>query len=337
MTVPVESILRAAIAQAGKPYIFGVEVRLSDPNPRAFDCSELVEWACAQAGLQPMMPDGTWAQHGFCVSHSTMIPVDAGIDTRGALLFNHRDAAGRPVDDPATRPPTAHVALSLGDGTTIEAMGTDWGTRIGGAYKRNWTHAARIPGADYSPFVPPQPPPPKPPTGPRGKPWMQVGSSGDDVRELQRMLVDYGVDRLPTHAATGQFTDLTDIAIRLVQEHVRANFDPTMDVDGKCGPVTWGWIAKLTETAPQANAPWLERGAGPGPGIAALQQRLIATGVRRLATLQPTGNFGPLTDLAVRLFQWHVKMTFVPTMEVDGICGPVTWGYLKSQAPHAGP
>jgi hypothetical protein len=30
----------------------------------------------------------------------------------------------------------------------------------------------------------------------------------------------------------------------------------------------------------------------------------------------------------VRLFQWHVKTNYDGTMDVDGICGPVTWAWL---------
>ena len=57
--VPVESIVRLALAQAGKSYVFGAEASAAYPSPKAFDCSELVKWACARAGVTPTMPDGT--------------------------------------------------------------------------------------------------------------------------------------------------------------------------------------------------------------------------------------------------------------------------------------
>ena len=99
---------------------------------------------------------------------------------------------------------------------------------------------------------------------------MRTGSTGDQVLKLQQLLVEFGVDRVPSHAATGQFTELTDVAVRLIQEHVRSKFDPEMDVDGACGPATWGWIDYLvgsdpSQPPPAGGAPanpnrmWLER------------------------------------------------------------------------------
>lgn len=344
MTVPVESILRLALAQAGKSYVFGAEASAADPSPKAFDCSELVEWACTRAGVAPTMPDGTWAQQAFCRDRTGLISVEAGIDTRGTLLFNHRDAAGNPVTNMSERPPTAHVAFSLGDGTTMEAMGTQWGTRIGRADHRNWTTATRIPGVDYTPSaVPslPRPPTAPVPGAPGGPPWMKLGSAGDNVRELQERLMTFGVDRIPHHATTGQFSDLTDIAIRLVQEYVRARFDPTMRVDGECGPITWGWVSYLSSASPDDVPPTggppkrpdlatVVRGKpAPPPTVNQLQGLLLTIGARRLSGLTTNGHFGTLTDLAVRLFQFHVKATYDGTMDVDGICGPVTWAYLQ--------
>jgi cell wall-associated NlpC family hydrolase len=344
MTVPVESILRTALAQAGKSYVFGAEASAADPSPLAFDCSELVEWACARSGVTPTMPDGTWAQQAFCRDQVGLMSVEAGIDTRGALLFNHRDAGGNPVQDMSARPATAHVAFSLGDGTTMEAMGTQWGTRIGSAGHRNWTTAARIPGADYAPgtvTTPPRPPAAPVPGVAGGPPWMKLGSIGDNVKRLQQNLIAFGVDRIPHHPTTGQFSDLTDIGIRLVQEYVRSHFDPKMEVDGQCGPITWGWVSYLAsapaDTAPPVGGPprrpdlsVVKRGVPlPQATIEPLQKMLLNIGIRRLGGLTANGHFGSLTDLAVRLFQWHVKSTYDGTMDVDGICGPVTWAYLE--------
>lgn len=47
--------------QVGKPYNFGVETKLTDPDPQAFDCSELVEWLYAQVGVT--VPDGSMNQY----------------------------------------------------------------------------------------------------------------------------------------------------------------------------------------------------------------------------------------------------------------------------------
>lgn len=87
-----------ALAQAGDRYVYGAEASASDANPNAFDCSELVQWAAARAGVA--FVDGSSAQRAAC--HH--ISVATAIRTRGALLFH-----------------PGHVAISLGNGRTIEA------------------------------------------------------------------------------------------------------------------------------------------------------------------------------------------------------------------------
>lgn len=117
-----------ALKQAGDRYIYGVEVSLSDPNPSAFDCSELVQWAAAQVGVY--IPDGSSAQAAYC----KQISVDTAIRTRGALLFK-----------------PGHVAISLGNGMTIEALNPSLGVRQMSATNRSfsWTSAGLIPGMNY--------------------------------------------------------------------------------------------------------------------------------------------------------------------------------------------
>jgi len=133
-----EQMIAAAIAQTGKPYIFGAEVRLDDPSPPAFDCSELVQWTCAQARLR--MPDGTWNQVTHCRDVGTLIDVSTAIWTRGALLFKF---GGDPFQ--GSRPSSAHVAISLGNGTTIEARSAKYPVGSFSAEGRGWTHAGLIP------------------------------------------------------------------------------------------------------------------------------------------------------------------------------------------------
>lgn len=133
-----EQMIGAAIAQTGKPYIFGAEVKLDDPDPPAFDCSELVQWACARAGLK--VPDGTWNQVTHCRDVGTLIDISTAIWTRGALLFKF---GGDPFQ--GTRPSSAHVAISLGNGTTIEARSAKYPVGSFSAEDRGWTHAGLIP------------------------------------------------------------------------------------------------------------------------------------------------------------------------------------------------
>lgn len=114
--------VRRALAQAGDRYVFGAEVALDAADPTAFDCSELVQWAAAQVGLR--VPDGSANQ----AAHVRPMTVQEALRTPGALLF---------------RP--GHVAISLGDGRTIEARGRRYGVGVFEARGR-FSHAGWLPG-----------------------------------------------------------------------------------------------------------------------------------------------------------------------------------------------
>jgi hypothetical protein len=249
--IDVETVVGLAVAQQGDRYVSNAEASPSDPNPSEFDCSELVEWACARAGVTPTMPDGSWIQQRFCAGQGQIIGVDQAIATRGALLFNHRDDAGNPVDPGPKCPPHAHVAISLGDGTTIEAMGTNYGVLVASARNRSWTAGALIPGCQYGSAPAPTPPAPTPPApsakpSPRtDKPYLVQGAQGPAVVEMQQLLIKLGVGRLAQFGATGNFLEVTTEAVGLFQDQVRQGRDPTMVVDHECGPVTWGWLYLL--------------------------------------------------------------------------------------------
>lgn len=116
-----DAFVDAALAQRGDPYVFGVEVRLGDPDPGAFDSSELTQWAADQAGAS--IPDGAMYQYLELKSQGRLVSVEEGIHTRGALLFHF-------TSEPTAgggRPSSSHVAISLGDGRTIEARGSSYG------------------------------------------------------------------------------------------------------------------------------------------------------------------------------------------------------------------
>jgi cell wall-associated NlpC family hydrolase len=143
--IPISSVVDLCIAQTGDAYVFGAEAAPTDPNPAVFDCSELIEWACRRVGVSPIMPDGSWFQYQHCQRNGVSItPADA-LKIRGALLFRF---SSNPLA--LVRPTSAHVAMSLGDGRTIEARSRTAGVGVfGGAASRTWTHAGQIPGVVY--------------------------------------------------------------------------------------------------------------------------------------------------------------------------------------------
>lgn len=151
----IEDLLLIAIAQEGKTYLLGAEADAADPDPPKFDCSELVQYMCNRAEVVPVMPDGAFWQYRHCAQNNKLISVDQAIATRGALLFRETKSPPSKFDD------VPHVAISLGDGMTVEARGRAWGVGSWGAAHR-FQAAGLIPGVDYTPGHG-QLPPPLPP------------------------------------------------------------------------------------------------------------------------------------------------------------------------------
>ena len=212
MSVPVDAFVDLLLSQDGDRYIFGHEVRHSDSDPDAFDCSELIEWACARLGVTPRMPDGSWYQARHVRAHGLLIPVDQAIRTRGALLFRFSSS-------PFTggRPASAHVAVSLGNGQTIEARSTRHGVGRFSAHGRGWTHAGLVPGLDYER----KKPMPQPLTDYEKKAIARLEREGiftkyttDEPGEVDRpvtvrtlaVILDRLLDAIPRHAGGGKAT-----------------------------------------------------------------------------------------------------------------------------------
>jgi hypothetical protein len=142
MTVTASRFVNLCLGQKGDRYVFGAEASPLNPNPTAFDCSELVEWAAARAGVAPRVPDGAYYQRKHCLNFGQAISVASGIRTFGSLLFVG-DGTG------VGRDAITHLAVSLGNGLTIEARGSKWGVGTWSA-ERGFDFAAKIPGIDYS-------------------------------------------------------------------------------------------------------------------------------------------------------------------------------------------
>lgn len=160
MPVYNSDIVNTARRIDGVPYIFGAEVRLSDPTPTAFDCSEAVQWILWQASGSIVAPDGAWTQANWCHQAGWLLSIEEALTVPGCLLFNLRDRGGRPIKIPtlAGRPYTSHVAITDGTGYVWEALNQRVGCGRHKATERKWTHAYTIPGVLYPPPPLPQPP-----------------------------------------------------------------------------------------------------------------------------------------------------------------------------------
>ncbi len=135
-----ESFVDAALRQNGDKYVWGSTAKVSDADPSAFDCSELTHWAAKQAGVD--IPDGAAGQYSWLKQQNATMSVEDALKTRGALLFHFdgEPTAGR------GEPPVAHVAISLGDGRTIEARGKNYGVGIFEANTQRFNFAGFVPG-----------------------------------------------------------------------------------------------------------------------------------------------------------------------------------------------
>lgn len=131
-----------AMTQKGDRYLFGAEVAAgwaAFTDATVWDCAELTERTSALLGVY--LPDGSQNQRRFCTKHITVAKART---IPGALLFSD-----------------THVAISRGDGTTIEARNRRDGVGVFSVGANRFTDAALVPGFNYFPvsFQPAAPPP----------------------------------------------------------------------------------------------------------------------------------------------------------------------------------
>lgn len=127
-----EQFVALCESQKGKKYVWGAA------GPDSFDCSGLIYWALAQMGIPSVH------QSASLINATSRITTAQGATTRGALLY---------------RP--GHIAVSLGDGRTIEAMNPANGVRYGSATPSSWTAAGIIPQLAAAPAPNPPAVPPR--------------------------------------------------------------------------------------------------------------------------------------------------------------------------------
>ncbi|MET7461441.1 C40 family peptidase [Nonomuraea sp. NPDC005501] len=114
--------LRAAASKLGRPYVWGAE------GPDTFDCSGLVQWAYAQAGVRmPRVTHQQWVT-GPQVPLSQAQP--------GDLIFWR--------SDPTNPGYISHVAIYWGNGKMIQAPRTGDVVKISPVHTRNLAGVVRV-------------------------------------------------------------------------------------------------------------------------------------------------------------------------------------------------
>jgi cell wall-associated NlpC family hydrolase len=228
VAVPIRRFIDVARSQHPKPYVYAAEASPLNPSPRAFDCSELVEWAAARVGVT--VPDGAYYQW----RHVRRISVNEAIRLPGALLFVG-DGTG------VGRSAITHCAISLGDGTTIEARGSKWGIGTWGAYGR-FNFGGYLPGFDYRTV------PVKPPANQGGGITLHPGATKSQAVEFMQVLLNIvrehqgGKVMIQT---SGTYGAQTSAAVKEFKEEVNATFrpNPRLVVNHTADPTMLRWLA----------------------------------------------------------------------------------------------
>ena len=184
------------------------------------DCSGLFSWAFKQLG--------GYMYHGSDTMYRKYT-------TASGTLSN-----GRRSDGQEMRPGTAvftwkpkdgkygHVGLYIGNGTVIEAHGTQTGVITAKVTESRWTHWGELKDVDFDGV---QPAPTPEPT-PGWRPTIRRGSKGAEVTECQTMLVRLGYN-IGSCGIDGDYGRATEAAVKDFQQ------DHRLVVDGVCGPMTW--------------------------------------------------------------------------------------------------
>jgi cell wall-associated NlpC family hydrolase len=118
----INTVLHAAASRVGKPYVWGAT------GPNSFDCSGLVQWSFARAGIQmPRVSQQQWYA-GPHVDYSDALP--------GDLLFWH--------NDPTDKGNIDHVAIYAGDGMMLVAPHTGAFVEYVPVYMTNFAGVVRV-------------------------------------------------------------------------------------------------------------------------------------------------------------------------------------------------
>ncbi len=127
------AMLRAAYSRTGMPYVWGAA------GPSSFDCSGLVQWSFAQAGVAMPRVAADQARTGPAVTIAQLQP--------GDLLFYHTD--------PTAPGYISHVAIYVGrgqmlqapqPGQNVELVPADFGPEYAGAVQVSPAIAAQVAG-----------------------------------------------------------------------------------------------------------------------------------------------------------------------------------------------
>lgn len=225
--VKAAEVIKLAEVHVAERYVFGARVPLDNANWKGpWDCAEFVSWVAFQAtglvlgctndGANPSLAEpysGAWARDA---SHSARtVGLGQARETPGAVLVRKPGTNG-----------IGHVAISRGDGSTVEAHSSARGVTHDKVDGRRWDLAMLLPLVDY-PGAPPDavftPP------GALVLRLTDPPMRGKLVKGLQEALLEHGID---PGEKDGVFGPHTDAAVRAFQ------MQEGLAADGEAGPRT---------------------------------------------------------------------------------------------------
>ncbi len=218
-------LLALARRHLGEEYLLGTLAPKDNPRWRGpWDCAEFCSWCVYQAtgrlfGCRPRgaNPDRADAYTGFWADDAPtlgrVITVGQAAATAGAFLLRKPGGA------------IGHVAISAGDGTTVEAHSRDRGVIEGDVAGRRWDVGVLVPGITVR--SPDEPlPVPAPGLVLRLK---RPPMTGRIVKDVQRALLAAGINPGPVD---GEYGGQTAAAVRVFQ------LRKGLAIDGEVGRLT---------------------------------------------------------------------------------------------------
>jgi len=178
-----------------------------------YDCAQLTRVVAQAAGVGlPSGSNSQWRAGGVWKEKGT---IDAMPNEAGLFVFTMND--GR----------MTHTAVTIGGGQAVDARGHAYGVVRRDLSSASYTHWARL-NVDYEAPASAQ----NPPGGNETRRTLRRGASGEDVREVQRLLLSLGYD-LGRSGVDGKYGSSTQEAVRSFQH------DNGLSADGIVGAATW--------------------------------------------------------------------------------------------------
>jgi cell wall-associated NlpC family hydrolase len=126
-----------ALSRQGGRYRLGATRYSHNVSEREFDCSSLVNWCFWRVGIHIpdlILPKIEW----FKKNGGRQVSVSAGLKIRGAIMIRTVIKSGN-----------RHIGISIGNGKTIEAVGTAYGVRTMDRSTSDWQQAWLSPKLKY--------------------------------------------------------------------------------------------------------------------------------------------------------------------------------------------